>query len=113
MSVEAIVIRAGQGKTLRARTFGLVFSAVTALQLLGALPAHATLSVPGIDLEIDRRTSTTLYAGTQGGGGVFKSTDGGESWGVTGLAYIDALVIDPLTPTTLYAGIDNWGTYKS
>ena len=50
---------------------------------------------------------STLYAGTAGGG-VFKSTDAGGTWsalntGLTDLA-VNALAIDPLTPTTLYAG---------
>jgi len=95
------------------RAFRLVLAVVIAVLVLRAAPAHATHSVPVIALEIDRRTPTTLYAGTDGGGGVFKSTDGGDSWSVSGLAYIDALVIDPLTPTTLHAGIESWGTYKS
>ncbi len=95
------------------RTLRLMFAMVTALLLLGAIPAHSTHNVPVVALAIDRRAPTTVYAGTYGGGGVFKSTDGGESWRVSGLAYIDALVIDPMTPTTLYAGIDNVGTYKS
>jgi photosystem II stability/assembly factor-like uncharacterized protein len=95
------------------RTLRLIASVVTALLLLGAIPAHATHSVPIPALAIDRQTPTTLYAGTDGGGGVFKTTDGGATWSVSGLAYIDALVIDPLTPTTLHAGMDSWGTYKS
>src|SRR5258708_22002647 len=38
-----------------------------------------------------------------------KSTDGGKSWsdistGLAGYGYVSALAIDPLTPTTLYAG---------
>src|SRR6266852_3350799 len=57
-------------------------------------------------LAIDPRTSTTLYAGTNGG--VFKSTDGGNTWSAvnTGLPalFVNALAIVPTTPTTLYAG---------
>lgn len=57
---------------------------------------------------------TTLYAGTYSGG-VFKSTDGGGSWGEarTGLTHADiyALAVDPLTPTTLYAA--GGGMFKS
>src|SRR5262249_26464013 len=46
----------------------------------------------------------TLYAGTYGG--VFKSTDGGATWTVTGLAKtnVNVLAIDPLHPSVLYAG---------
>jgi len=54
-------------------------------------------------LAIDPVTPATLYVGTAGG--VFKSTDGGESWDVrnTGLASLDvyALAINPVTPGTL------------
>jgi photosystem II stability/assembly factor-like uncharacterized protein len=62
-------------------------------------------------LAIDPTTPTTVYAGTSGGG-VFKSTDGGNSWSAAnvGLTALDvrALAIDPQNPTTLYAG-----TYSS
>jgi len=48
-------------------------------------------------------TPTTLYAGTQG---VWKSTDGGVTWTITGLKDREqySLAVDPITPTTLYAG---------
>jgi len=51
---------------------------------------------------------------------VFKSTNGGASWtainsGLTGLGsnYVKALGIDPVTPTTLYAGTDGGGVFGS
>ena len=58
-------------------------------------------------LAIDPQTPTILYAGTERGG-VFKSTDGGESWiafntGLTNLL-VNSVVVDPQRPTTLYAG---------
>ena len=58
-------------------------------------------------LAIDPSTPATLYAGT-GGGGVFKSLNGGNNWtainsGLTALS-IQALAVDPSTPATLYAG---------
>jgi hypothetical protein len=63
-------------------------------------------------LAIDPVTPTTLYAGTYYGG-VFKSTDGGDSWGnVTG-GDVQTLAIDPATPTTLYAGMAYYGVSKS
>ena len=66
-------------------------------------------------LAIDPQTPTTLYAG--GTGGVFKSTDGGESWsavssGLTDLR-VSSLAIDPKTPTTLYAGTSGSGVFRS
>ena len=56
-------------------------------------------------LAIDPSAPATLYAGTAGGG-VFKSSNGGESWTAVGLAntYIHALAIDPSTTATVYAG---------
>src|SRR5207245_11580969 len=67
-------------------------------------------------LAIDPQTSSTLYAGTSGGG-VFQSTDGGASWraintGLTG-GEVRALVIDPQTPSTLYAGTSGRGVFQS
>jgi len=58
----------------------------------------------------------TLYAGTVFGG-VFKSTDGGDSWSAinTGLSStnIFTLQVDPAKPTTLYAGSVLDGVFKS
>jgi photosystem II stability/assembly factor-like uncharacterized protein len=62
------------------------------------------LSVTGVTaLAIDPTTSSTIYAGTSRG--LLKSTNGGESWGATGLpeSLITTLAIDPVTPSTLYA----------
>src|SRR5207249_2244542 len=74
-------------------------------------------------LAIDPQTPTTLYA-TSGSyvgslfiGGVFKSTDGGESWSAVSAGLpnlpVPALAIDPQTSTTLYAGTQGGGVFKS
>ena len=74
-------------------------------------------------LAIDPLTSNTVYAGTYGDG-LFKSTDGALSWRAVNLRFvfcevpelpcppsdqtpfsIAAVVIDPLTPGTLYVGM--------
>ena len=70
---------------------------------------------------VDPHTPSTLYAGGSAGGfasnsgGGFKSTDSGASWVPFGTAYpcggVNALAIDPATPTTLYAS--GQGTCKS
>jgi len=71
------------------------------------------------DLEVyslimDSLTPTIIYA--RAGDGIFKSTDGGDSWtqvnnGLTDLT-IYTLAIDPITPTTIYAG--TWdGIFKT
>jgi hypothetical protein len=74
-------------------------------------------------LVFDPRTPTTIYAGVQGscgmGGcsleGVFKSTDGGDTWHSIGLTNrtVNAIAIDPVEPTTLYAGTAGGGVFKS
>jgi photosystem II stability/assembly factor-like uncharacterized protein len=55
---------------------------------------------------IDPKTPTTLYVGTWGGG-VFKTTNGGENWSAasTGLTdrVIYSLAIDPMSPNNIYA----------
>jgi hypothetical protein len=55
-------------------------------------------------LAIDPQSLATLYAGTDIGG-VFKSTNGGDTWAFSGLINetIFSIVIDPQSPQTLYA----------
>jgi len=75
-----------------------------------------------LDLAIDPVTTSTLYASTETGsgsyegGGVFKSTDGGETWAAVheGLfnAKVWGLAIDPTAPSTLYAAASD-GVSKS
>jgi len=66
-----------------------------------------SLHVPA--LATDPVKAGTLYAGTDGG--VFRSTDGGESWtavnnGLGPLSLqVQALALDPTGATTLYAGL--------
>ena len=83
----------------------------------------------GGPLAIDPDMPSTLYAGKGAsnsgrGSAVFKSTNGGDSWEVasTGLPVPNTgcsngcgrIVIDPLTPRTLYAvGLGFAGTFKS
>ena len=66
----------------------------------------------GTPLVIDPIQPLRLYAG---GNGMFRSTDGGKTWSPinNGLAarFSLLMVIDPLTPTTLYvATVDSFGT---
>lgn len=70
-------------------------------------------------LAIDPQTPSTIYAGTSGGTGVYKSIDNGNSWialntGLTG-AFVVALVVDPITPSTIYAATNapTFGLIKS
>ncbi|MCP9495272.1 MAG: SBBP repeat-containing protein [Pyrinomonadaceae bacterium MAG19_C2-C3] len=78
-----------------------------------------------IALAVDPLDPATIYVGVQGFfGGIYKSTDGGSTWSVsnTGLSQnvsgtnftltVNALAINPMTPSTLYAGTSS-GVYKS
>ena len=66
-------------------------------------------------LAIDPTATSTVYATTRGG--LFKSSDAGKSWSSmsNGLPAIDitAIAVDPMTPSTLYAGAVEFGVYKS
>jgi photosystem II stability/assembly factor-like uncharacterized protein len=62
---------------------------------------------PGVNsMAIDPQAPDTLYAGG-GGHGIYKTIDGGASWFVTGLTSGSGpwIVVDPGTPTTLYASV--------
>ena len=76
-----------------------ILMAAAVLTALKPVPVHAQL----FSLAIDPVTPTTLYAGTQG---VWKSTDGGATWNITGLKDREqySLAIDPVTPMTVYSG---------
>lgn len=76
-------------------------------------------------LVVDPSRPATAYAGIPYFG-VFKTVDGGASWAASneGLSdggdvtiavplYIQALAIDPLNPSTLYAGLQQGGVFKS
>ena len=69
------------------------------------------LTAPAVyTLMMDPQNPTTLYVGTWGSG-VFKSIDGGESWGSTALTrtFISALTVDPKNPKTVYAAAFSGG----
>ncbi len=72
-----------------------------------------------VSLAIDPATPQTVYAGTDYNG-VFKSTDGGNSWSAVNsglpsgeLNQWNILVIDPTSPQTVYTGIWGGGVFKS
>jgi photosystem II stability/assembly factor-like uncharacterized protein len=92
-----------------------VLASVIILVLLRAVPAYSWHGTGNITaLAIDPKTPTTLYAVTSDRG-VFKSTDGGATWGASGLTnvYVGALAIDPQTPSIIYAGTEGGGVFKS
>ncbi|MFN7930687.1 MAG: SBBP repeat-containing protein [Blastocatellia bacterium] len=94
-----------------------------AQQGLGAVPSGAATPQ---DVLIDPTTPTTLYARVIGPGqGIYKTTDGAANWtlvsggipATSGTTTVtvqpSVLAIDPVTPTTLYAGAAGFGVFKS
>jgi uncharacterized repeat protein (TIGR01451 family) len=67
---------------------------------------------------LDPATSNTIYAGSNVG--VFKSTDGGTHWNLTGTSnsgtapvFTSTIVVDPSNSSVIYAGTQSSGVYKS
>lgn len=74
--------------------------------------------VPPINaLVIQPGAAITLYVGSNAGGGIFKSINGGQNWqavnnGLT-TRYVQTLAINPSNPQILYAGTVGGGVFKS
>jgi photosystem II stability/assembly factor-like uncharacterized protein len=74
-----------------------------------------------LSLAIDPTDANVIYLGSGGfvgqGHGVYKSTDGGETWASANRGMIDyritALAVDPARPQTVYAGGDAGELFKS
>ena len=61
---------------------------------------------------VDPSNPSILYAGNFAG--IFRSTNGGDTWVQTSFAFANyALTIDPIAPTTLYAYASGQGIYKT
>lgn len=84
-----------------------------------SLPGEGTLE----DFLIDPRTPTTFFATLAGdAGGVYKSTDSGQTWHAPGVGLppltqfqndITAFAIDPATPSIIYLAIRGLGVFRS
>jgi uncharacterized protein (TIGR03437 family) len=65
-------------------------------------------------LAIDPQQTSTIYAAAGVTGGVFKSTDGGQTWtnagkGLPTSSFAGAIAIDPFHPNILYVWVGNGG----
>jgi len=113
-----------RGRLLAIAAASLIFATThTARAGVNVWTSHGPPSVWVTVLVIDPKSPTTLYAATDSG--LFKSTDGSRTWSASdaGLPtnvgppqnayYVSALAIDPVTPTTLYAGRNSDGIFKS
>jgi photosystem II stability/assembly factor-like uncharacterized protein len=68
-------------------------------------------------ISVDPASSSTVYAVLSPGGGVAKTTDGGETWRTLANIWpsttsLGPLVLDPLTKTTMYLG-SSTGVFRS
>jgi uncharacterized repeat protein (TIGR01451 family) len=117
-SVGALVVDPTNSATLYAGTLGHgVFKSTDS----GASWAAVTTGLTDFfvaALAIDPSRPATLYAGTRTG--VFKSVNGGATWGFVGLNLsVSALAIDPTDPPTIYAatvadaGFEGGGVFRS
>ncbi len=62
---------------------------------------------PILSLAIDPNITSTVWAGTQYGGGIVKSTDGGEHWQVKGLTetnFVEAIAVNPANNNEILVG---------
>jgi photosystem II stability/assembly factor-like uncharacterized protein len=80
------------------------------------IPARST-QTSLTSLAIDPSNTSTLYASASVTGGVFKSTDGGQTWtdhsnGLPTAGFINSVVINPYFPNVLFAW-DGAGGYQS
>lgn len=78
---------------------------------------YVSTGIGGIDsIIIDPSTQDIMYAKSYSDGGIYKSTNGGGVWSAVndGLSnrFIDCMIIDPTTTTTIYAGTKG-GVFKS
>ena len=110
-TVYAVGYHGGSGRLYKTTNGGRRWQALP--QLRGELSVGT--------LEVDERSPGTLYAAAyhpKGGGGIIKSTDGGESWRLVnvglprGRRYVDDFVLDPVRRATVYAMV-NGAVYRT
>jgi cysteine-rich repeat protein len=90
-------------------------------QIAGQWVSHGPEGGTSVAIVIDPVNPNIVYAGTgmgsDYGGGVFKSTDGGTTWmgASTGLTAfrINALAINPVNRSVLYAGTESGRVFKT
>ena len=134
--VSALAIDPQTPSTLYAAIYGYgVFKSTDGATSWSAANVGFTVLSIGA-LAIDPQNPNVLYAGTGNycgctddppGSGVWKSTDGGTSWGTAnsglpsfppgpyslGFPAVVSLAIDPLNPSTVYAATQGFGVFKS
>lgn len=121
--VATLAIDPRTSTTLYAGTYGSgIFKSVDAGSTWRAATAGLTISIVKT-LAVDPQRPEIIYAASGaeqwsgGGPGLFKTTDGGGTWRALdphpSNGIVNALVIDPRTPSTLYIGTEAGGIFKS
>jgi photosystem II stability/assembly factor-like uncharacterized protein len=129
---RTIYVGTGEGNNSQDSFFGLgILKSTDAGDSWQPLAATTFAGLGFSQLIIDPQTPQTLYAavsalavaGINGGllprrpsGGVYRSTDGGHNWqNISPIPERNAnsVQLDPLTPSTLYAGFTDEGIFKS
>ncbi|MEM7588004.1 MAG: hypothetical protein AAF560_31740 [Acidobacteriota bacterium] len=118
-SVTALAVDSQNPSTLFAGFGGAVYRS----RNRGELWTQVTQGLPGLvdcqALAVHPRDSQVIFAATRpdglaGGGGIYRSLDGGDTWSLAGLegANVQSVTIDPQRPTTIYLGT-TFFPYKS
>ena len=114
LSVNALVVDPNRCDTVYVATFGGgIFKTTDG----GAHWESKGETTAILWMTIDPRHPSTIYTANNGGAGVRKSTDGGDTWfnangGIAGGAVWN-VVVDPENPEVLYAATSSSGGYKS
>jgi photosystem II stability/assembly factor-like uncharacterized protein len=115
-NVNKIFLIASPGGALSSDNSGQTWIPIGA-----GLPKDPTWGVSVMCLAFDASDPKIMFAGTGGGvgggQGVFKSTDGGESWTPSNKGMLDfritALAVDPHQSQVVFAGSDSGDLFKS
>ena len=114
-SFKSIVTLRGAKTTVLAASLGVFRSADggETWRRIGIASAHLSGGEEGVEeLVVDPHDPRTVYAATSGG--VAASHDAGATWGrLKGSPFVTALVADPRTAGTLYAGTVKSGIVRS
>lgn len=102
----------------RVVTVFLLFSLIisSAFSAIGSWSQIGPEGGTAASMAVDPTDPKTVYVGAFGG--IYKSTDGGASWKLTIVGFpksvrVFAVVLNPVNPSIVYAGVGGHGIYKS
>jgi Calx-beta domain/Beta-propeller repeat/Carboxypeptidase regulatory-like domain/CarboxypepD_reg-like domain len=109
-ALNTLAVAPTSSNTIYAGTFRGSYRSTDA----GATWTKSSTDLPSVSaIAVDPTNALVAYAGASG---LFKTTDGGNNWNTLNTplngAFIRTIVIDPLTPSTIYAGSE-FGLFRS